>query len=371
MARPARTADTPRPARALVRDMTPAPASAAPQPEIVLEARSAVDFVVSLMLDTESELLAADRAWFDASKASMSDHLRHDVVRVFGADHEHSGIGGGLISSVMEDPSIRSAADVVALAARLSIGDLLENVCSDADAMTALPATRAVLEGDPAHRDEAVAAWPPALRGVMGRVLDDPEGEMRALRRVLRAWAERFAAIETRVASMEQRDVDSRRAEFGRLAPADFVERCTGGVRWMPEPGTRRLILSPSYFARPYNYVFGGRDWHMFAYPLAESALGVDPDAVPAASVRLFKALGDESRMRILRLLSSGDLYLTEIAERMSLSKPTVSHHLAQLRAAGLVTITQAGSLTYYTLRRDRLTEAREELVAYLGESSR
>ncbi len=133
-------------------------------------------------------------------------------------------------------------------------------------------------------------------------------------------------------------------------------------MRWVPDAGTRRLYLSPSYFTRPYNYVFGGRDWHMFAYPLAEAALDGDRGAVPAASVRLFKALGDESRLRILNLLASGDLYLTEIADRMGLSKPTVSHHLALLRAAGLVTITEAGALTYYSLRRDRIADAGLEL---------
>ena len=215
-----------------------------------------------------------------------------------------------------------------------------------------------VLDGERELRDEAVAAWPDEYRGALGRLLDDPDGEVRALRRVLRAWRERFEPIEARVARMEERDVAGRRADLERLPLADFVEQATGGVRWVPEPGTRRLYLSPSYFARPYNYVFGGRDWHMFAYPLAESALDGDGGAVPAASVRLFKALGDESRLRILHLLASGDLYLTEIAERMGLSKPTVSHHLALLRAAGLVTITEAGALTYYSLRRDRVADA-------------
>ncbi len=217
-------------------------------------------------------------------------------------------------------------------------------------------------------RDEAVAACPDVLRQALGHLLDDPAAEMRAFRRVLRAWSERFATIEARVATMEQRDVDGRRADLARLPLVDFVERATGGVRWVPEPGTRRLFLSPSYFTRPYNYVFGGRDWHMFAYPLAESALGAEAEAVPAASIRLFRALGDESRLRILRLLASGDLYLTEIAERMGLSKPTVSHHLAQLRAAGLLTTTEAGALTYYSLRRDRVLDAGVELARFLGE---
>jgi DNA-binding transcriptional ArsR family regulator len=227
-----------------------------------------------------------------------------------------------------------------------------------------------VVDGERELRDEAVALWPEEFRAAIGRLLDDPDAELRALRRVLRAWRERFEPIEARVARMEERDVAGRRSDLARLPLADFVEQVTGGVRWVPEPGTRRLYLTPSYFTRPYNYVFGGRDWHMFAYPLAETAVDGDRGAVPAASVRLFKALGDESRLRILSLLASGDLYLTEIAERMGLSKPTVSHHLALLRAAGLVTITEAGALTYYTLRRERIADAGLELGRLLGQPS-
>jgi DNA-binding transcriptional ArsR family regulator len=83
--------------------------------------------------------------------------------------------------------------------------------------------------------------------------------------------------------------------------------------------------------------------------------------------VRLYRALGDESRLRILRLLAERDRYLTELATELDLSKPTVSHHLAQLRSAGLVTMTEQGNLTYYTLRRDRVEEAGPELSAFLA----
>lgn len=366
MARPARTATTARPTRALVRDMSGGAAAPA-APEVILEARPAVDFLVSLMLDTESELLPADRSWLDEARSSLSDGLRRDHARLFGSSPAGKGLGGALVPLAMQDTTVRTAADVVALAGRLEARDLVTMACEDDELQVPLGLAMRVLDGETALRDDAVAACPDVLRRALGRLLDDPAGELRALRRVLRAWNDRFASIETRVAAMEQRDVDGRRADLGRLSLPEFVERATGGVRWIPEAGTRRLFLSPSYFTRPYNYVFGGRDWHMFAYPLAESALGAGADAVPAASIRLFRALGDESRLRILRLLASGDLYLTEIAERMGLSKPTVSHHLAQLRAAGLVTITEAGALTYYSLRRDRVLDAGVELARFLG----
>lgn len=355
----------PRP-RALVRDMTGA-LTPAGQPELILEARPAVDFLTSLMLDEEPEILPADQAWFDESRASLSGALRRDQARLFSKSPADKGIGWTLGPLVFRDPTVRTAADVVAFAARVEARDLLVVAGDDEELRASFGLAVRVLDGEASLRDEAVAACPEVMRSAVARLLDDPAAEMRALRRVLRAWAERFATIEARIAAMEQRDVDGRRADLERFPLPELVEQVTGGVRWVPDARIRRLYLSPSYFTRPYNYIFGGRDWHMFAYPLAESALGADANAVPAASVRLFRALGDESRLRILRLLASGDLYLTEIAERMGLSKPTISHHLAQLRVAGLVTVTEAGPLTYYSLRRDRVLDAGAELARYLG----
>ena len=89
MARSTRTAEAPRPARALVRDMTPA--ASAPTLEVVLEARPAIDFLVSLILDTESELLPADRDWLAESRASLSDALQRDYARVFGDERRGQG----------------------------------------------------------------------------------------------------------------------------------------------------------------------------------------------------------------------------------------------------------------------------------------
>jgi DNA-binding transcriptional ArsR family regulator len=127
-------------------------------------------------------------------------------------------------------------------------------------------------------------------------------------------------------------------------------------------------VLAPSYLVRPYNFTFSGPDWRLFIYPVADSALEPhDPLAPPAGVLRLHRALGDDTRLRILRLLRDRDWYLTEIAERLELSKPTIKHHLAQLRAAGLVTLIEEGGLSYYSLRRDRLEDASADLIRYLS----
>jgi DNA-binding transcriptional ArsR family regulator len=67
-------------------------------------------------------------------------------------------------------------------------------------------------------------------------------------------------------------------------------------------------------------------------------------------------------------LLAGQDLYLTEIAQQLELSKPTIKHHLALLRSAGLVTVIEAGSVIYYNLRRDRLEAASGDLGRFLAD---
>jgi len=48
------------------------------------------------------------------------------------------------------------------------------------------------------------------------------------------------------------------------------------------------------------------------------------------------------------------------------LSKPTIKHHLALLRIAGLVTVTETGNLVYYSLRRTRLEDPSVDLKRFL-----
>jgi DNA-binding transcriptional ArsR family regulator len=205
-------------------------------------------------------------------------------------------------------------------------------------------------------------------RDAIAALYRNPVSGVEPARAVLRAWLPRFQEIEPRVASMIERDYRDRASDRGTLGPVDLVERTTGGIRSLFEPGIRRVILAPSYFSRPYNFVLSGADWRMFAYPIADGAIdGRDPLAPPQSVVRLHRALGDETRLRILKLLSTRDWYLSEIAQQLELSKPTIKHHLALLRSAGLVTLTEEGSLSYYSLRRDRVVDATAELQGFLS----
>ncbi len=67
---------------------------------------------------------------------------------------------------------------------------------------------------------------------------------------------------------------------------------------------------------------------------------------------RLFKALGDETRLRIVALLSHGELCVCHLEEALRLSQPKVSRHLATLRSAGVVEHRREGTWVYYRLIR-------------------
>jgi ArsR family transcriptional regulator len=65
---------------------------------------------------------------------------------------------------------------------------------------------------------------------------------------------------------------------------------------------------------------------------------------------RVFKALADPSRVRILGLLSAGEICVCHLHESLKLSQPLVSRHLAYLRRAGLVETRKDGLWVHYRL---------------------
>lgn len=71
--------------------------------------------------------------------------------------------------------------------------------------------------------------------------------------------------------------------------------------------------------------------------------------------VRFAKALADDTRQRIMASCCCRWLSVNEIVERIGVSQPTVSHHLAILRQAGLVNIRPDGKQTFYSLNQDRV----------------
>ena len=78
---------------------------------------------------------------------------------------------------------------------------------------------------------------------------------------------------------------------------------------------------------------------------------------------QLFKALNDPIRRAILKHLREGDLTAGEIADKFSISKPSISHHLELLRLAGLVTSEKQGQFVTYSINTTVLDEIMEWII--------
>lgn len=91
------------------------------------------------------------------------------------------------------------------------------------------------------------------------------------------------------------------------------------------------------------------------------TALATPPDvsnSVVKDLVKVFKLLSDETRLRILLLLTrTEELHVRAFCEILRQSQPAVSHHLALLRAAELVELRREGKHNFYRLQPRRFQE--------------
>ena len=83
-------------------------------------------------------------------------------------------------------------------------------------------------------------------------------------------------------------------------------------------------------------------------------------------AVAIFKALGDESRLAIVRMLIEGESYVELIASRLNLTSATVSHHLKKLEAAGLVECHRTQFYMIYSVKREVLEDSLLNLIGTL-----
>jgi DNA-binding transcriptional ArsR family regulator len=206
------------------------------------------------------------------------------------------------------------------------------------------------------------SAWQEKLRYIFSI---DPETMKSSFLDIFPSWYEQaFCELEQQVMPILQRDAAAKQALKQTMPLERLIETATNGLEYMSEPGLRRLLLIPSFIERPWNNFSEYQDMKIFCYPVADESIAKDNAIPPARLVRMYKALADERRLRILKLLMTRSYSLQELADEFGVAKTTMHHHLATLRTAGLV-LARPDEFQY-SLRQNMLSEVGELLNAYL-----
>jgi DNA-binding transcriptional ArsR family regulator len=236
---------------------------------------------------------------------------------------------------------------------------------------TSAEVMRAAVAGDPAARREFLrtsspedARWQAAMRYLLAQ----PSRALHAdLIEILRRWYDAvYRAQEATLSRPIDCDATNRRAQVTHESPLEVVRAATPGFEYVPEEGIRHIVLVPSVVIRPQLYLLDHDDTKWICVPVSDECLATDPMAPPARMVRLLRALGDERRLRILRLLAIDSYSLGQLAAHFGIGKTLMHHHLTVLRGAGLVLV-RTSNPQLYSLRYDTLAQVGPLLDAYLA----
>ena len=180
-------------------------------------------------------------------------------------------------------------------------------------------------------------------------------------------YQEFFEQEEQRVAPVLEAGVAHAQELAARLSIPDLIAELSQGVRYTEDLG-KELVLVPDYWMTPLVHLGEiGPDQKMFIFGARPSTMSAIPgELVPDGLLIALKALGDPTRLRILRYLSRQELTPSELSRRLNLRAPTVAHHLKELRLAGLVNLTLHGQEKLYRTRLGALDSIHGDLKSFL-----
>lgn len=189
-----------------------------------------------------------------------------------------------------------------------------------------------------------------------------------------RELSNRRPAIERSIAAHAGASADEALEAIRRLTGRPSI--CLDDDDYCSRPHDA-LIFCPSVDVGPYLScadVDGPRSVHGMFYPCEPTVAGeaVLPDAGETQRLaRIYKALGDEQRLRILQMLHGREMYAQEIVDRLDLHQSVVSRHLSFLKAVGLLQFRKQNSMKFYRLNPDITDELSKTLDLFTGAGSK
>jgi hypothetical protein len=340
--------------------------------EVEIDVAEAAEVLMSICAvadraDHDTFDLGAD--WLKARLEAIPADLREEVETLRLGDMK---LAAHLLGIVYELPAPRTFAAFLGRLEQLDPVELKLHLFGHFDTTTnhvAPGIVEAAAQGDAAAIDQvlqAVAEWTDKHELYRTMLQMDGLELKRRINGLLPRWYEHvFRPHEAEWREAAERDAEAKRALAKRHSPVQLVELATRGYQYTPPAAVRTLVFFPSWFMRPWVILWEHKSTKIFCYPIAPSA---EEGAAAAEVARVYKALGDEGRLKLLRRLSDGPMTLSEAAGELGVAKSTAHHHLAILRQAGFVTIRDEDEKVY-NLRSD-LPQTGDLLAGYLGGST-
>jgi DNA-binding transcriptional ArsR family regulator len=344
--------------------------SATAPAELVVDFGTAYELVLGLRMfvdhDEDPASYAVGSEWFERTRARLARGTLHAIERYSGG---HEILFGYLLALAADAAAPRDGTAFLASLDALPASDLrclllgrrLQTYRGDVSRET----IAAAAAGDEAAARELLENCLDWQRAPYEHVLSlGADESKRLLQQAARGWHEAVLRPDERATARLLRG--SARAARGlaeQLPPEQLIDTATQGIRYVPEPGIRRILLVPHVVSRPWSIFTEAGDTKIVCYGLAEAQ--VSGDAPPHPLVAAYKALGDDTRLRLLRRLADGPATLHELTELTGLAKSTVHGHLLVLRTGGLV-VADVAKKTGYRLRRETLAESAALLDSYL-----
>jgi DNA-binding transcriptional ArsR family regulator len=179
-----------------------------------------------------------------------------------------------------------------------------------------------------------------------------------------------FEEEEKRIGPILKQQLEYARQLATRMSVPELLVELSQGVSMDDFYASREIVLIPAFWSTPlimYGQTTEGRMIVMFgARPAGMSA--IPGEIIPESLMRSLKALSDPSRLKILHYLSKEELTPSELARRLHLRAPTVTHHLGDLRLAGLVNLTIKGQEKYYSVRRENIRNTCAQIESFLDQ---
>jgi DNA-binding transcriptional ArsR family regulator len=177
-----------------------------------------------------------------------------------------------------------------------------------------------------------------------------------------------FEEEEKRIEPVLRAGLERAQALAATVSFEELFTELSQGLQIGDEFNFEHFIFAPAFWTTPLVFFeMYDKNTMLFTFGARPANMSVVPgEIVPDALVRSLKALADPTRLKILRYLSSESLTPSEIARKLQLRPPTVTHHLKELRLAGLVELSLMHEENRYTARKQALNAVYENLNAFL-----